>query len=501
MLWIALYFPDLSLEAVNRASLIAQNTQSDAGVLFNALSLVITDGTESRPLLHSVNTVAREAGLRPGMTLASARAMDSTLTALPRQPEKERACLQRIATWLAQFTPSIAIEPEINHAEICIEIASSLKLFGGVQYIAKKIRRGMKTLGYRALLGVAPNALAAQLLARAAQHTPNLRMCEHPDQLRDRIEPLPVTLFHWSEKTLSALQTLGLFRIRDVLLQPRTGLIRRFGETTVSDLDRTFGTLADPRVFFQLPERFSSSIDFLFEIKSTDLLLHPITQLLIEMEGFLRARGAGAMALHVSLKHNREQTTSLDFKARQSIRDAHQWLRLVRERMNSTVLESPVMAVSLSVVVLHEFTEESADLLPAASQSATKIITLMDRLASRLGEKSVYRIAVRDDHRPEQAWRSHTKNHHKKSASDIDTTMRPTWLLREPRSLTTLGECPQYQGALTLLAGPERIDTGWWDGKPVARDYFVARNPCNEVCWVFRDYRQGKRWYLHGFFS
>ena len=59
---------------------------------------------------------------------------------------------------------------------------------------------------------------------------------------------------------------------------------------------------------------------------------------------------------------------------------------------------------------------------------------------------------------------------------------------------------PDYGGRLEMEHLPERIETGWWDGFDVARDYFVARNPAGERLWVFRDRRSGN-WYLHGFFD
>ena len=54
---------------------------------------------------------------------------------------------------------------------------------------------------------------------------------------------------------------------------------------------------------------------------------------------------------------------------------------------------------------------------------------------------------------------------------------------------------------MTLLAGPERIESGWWDGNDVARDYFVARNPAQSLLWIYRERREGGGWYLHGFFA
>ena len=48
--------------------------------------------------------------------------------------------------------------------------------------------------------------------------------------------------------------------------------------------------------------------------------------------------------------------------------------------------------------------------------------------------------------------------------------------------------------------GPERIESGWWDGKGVARDYYIVRQAGGARLWVFQE-RQSKRWYVHGVFA
>ena len=45
----------------------------------------------------------------------------------------------------------------------------------------------------------------------------------------------------------------------------------------------------------------------------------------------------------------------------------------------------------------------------------------------------------------------------------------------------------------------ERIESGWWDGKGVARDYYIAC-PHGARLWVFQE-RRSKRWYVHGVFA
>jgi protein ImuB len=78
---------------------------------------------------------------------------------------------------------------------------------------------------------------------------------------------------------------------------------------------------------------------------------------------------------------------------------------------------------------------------------------------------------------------------------------RPLWLLAEPLALSVEGEVPQYQGPLRFENGPERLETGWWDGEDITRDYFTAVNPKGLHLWVYRNRTRDAGWYLHGIFA
>jgi protein ImuB len=52
-----------------------------------------------------------------------------------------------------------------------------------------------------------------------------------------------------------------------------------------------------------------------------------------------------------------------------------------------------------------------------------------------------------------------------------------------------------------LLGGPERVETAWWDGGDITRDYYVARDLHGVRLWIFRERHSPHRWYLHGVFG
>jgi protein ImuB len=76
----------------------------------------------------------------------------------------------------------------------------------------------------------------------------------------------------------------------------------------------------------------------------------------------------------------------------------------------------------------------------------------------------------------------------------------------EPLPLAERDALPLLEGRpLQLLSGPERIETGWWDGQPVARDYFIAQAQDGSLVWVWRGRlpaAQGDvNWFLQGRFA
>jgi protein ImuB len=48
--------------------------------------------------------------------------------------------------------------------------------------------------------------------------------------------------------------------------------------------------------------------------------------------------------------------------------------------------------------------------------------------------------------------------------------------------------------------GPERVESGWWDGVDVRRDYHVVIGAAGEKLWLYRDCLT-REWYLHGIFG
>ena len=132
----------------------------------------------------------------------------------------------------------------------------------------------------------------------------------------------------------------------------------------------------------------------------------------------------------------------------------------------------------------------------------------LQALMARLGERAVYGLALEPGHRPERQSRSVWPRLDGNASPDPlrpDYRSRPLGLLSPPQPLQA---CTDAQGhilyvlhrgqALQLVTGPERIETGWWDGGDITRDYYIARAVDGALWWVFRECDEARRWYVHG---
>ena len=487
MLWIALHIPELSLQ-------LAQRNSEVEG------PLVIAAGPDNRPTVLLANQMAMDAGITAGMTIASSRALVNDLQIITRTPETELLAIHNVACWASQFTPSVSIKDDEG---VLLEVATTLLMHGGLAQLLGKLRSGCQALGYHTFGGVAPTPLAAWIFAKAKFHGYSVRTCQTVAGIEVRIGDLPIALLDWPHDTISKLAALGILRFTDCLRLPPDGFSKRFSEDRWSDLQRILGQLPDPRLYFVVPETYRATADFGFEINDAMALLFPLRRLLSELEGFLRGRGAGILAYRVILTHaGKLPPTELTVAMANAERKADRLLGLAREHLSRLVLPGNVLALGLVVDRLHPFKEVSGSWLPDPNEQSDSWYQLLDKLSARLGSDNVYRVQAVEDFRPEKAWKAVSANAPWKSYKPKDIGMvRPMLLLPIPRKLLADDGLPLCHGKINLLTGPERIECGWWDGKPAYRDYYVGRNPHGETMWLYQDHRVPGSWHLHGYFS
>jgi protein ImuB len=509
MLWLALCLPALPLQLAERG-------------LGETLPLAIIEGPPQRPVIAFCNLKATAAGILPGQKLAAAQALAHDLIGLERNLERERLALQELACWGYQFSAQVVPFGGETASGLLLETGASCRLFDGHHALDRRIAAELRQLGYSAAFGYAPTPRAARWIGLARLHgRQEQRDAFEPATLENVLASLPIACLEWDAGTVATLQALGLGRLGDLLRLPRTAFARRFGPERLDDLDRALGRSPDPQPPFAPPERFEAALELPADLTETAQLLRPAQRLLRSLEGFLRGRGAGATDLLFHVHHSPRRAvpappTPIRLQLAAPERASDRFGELLVERLARVQLPQPGIALALAVERLLPFVAHSASLLPPAPDAAPASlapdwIRLAETLHARLGSERVFQLLALSDHRPEYAYR------HAAVAIDGDEiaaratppglpARRPLLLLTAPRPLESDREAPRYRGDLTLLAGPERIESGWWElgnarRRSVHRDYFVARNPDGQTLWIYRELAAPRAWYLHGFFA
>jgi protein ImuB len=383
-------------------------------------------------------------------------------------PRLPLGTLEAIAAWACQFTPKVSLEPP---QALLLEVGGSLRLFGGFESLKSKINSGIEAMGFSAALATASTPRAALWLSY---------------EKRKSIEDVSLEAACNGE-TLAFLQSIGIHTVGELMRLPREGLAQRCGQGLLDELDRALGTAPEPRLFFEPPPRFSAKLELPAQVAHAEGLLFAARRLLAQLEGLLSARQAGIRQFTLILI-DAQTESRIEVGLASPARETGRLARLLQERLATLQIVRPVEAIRLEAQNFAELHARTAGMFGDAGAEAEDWARLVERLRARLGHDALCGLATHPDHRPEHAWRrvepGEWDPHEYRQPGP-----RPLWLLQSE---------PLAETSFELLAGPERIESGWWDGDEASRDYFIARLPSGAIGWI---YRESGAWFLHGLFA
>lgn len=462
-----------------------------------------------------------------------------------------------LAWWALRFTPLVA---RVGDA-LVLEVSASERLFGGRNALIRQFLEPNRPLAQMAYAQG-----ATSLIALASLHVHPWHVGQAAPGRVVVPDALPVHTLAAAHAHLPTLARLGVRTWGQLRALPRGGVVRRFGAEVVDALDRAYGQRPELYPWLTLPDVFDAPLELTASVDSAPALLFGARRLLAQLLVWLRARQSGVLALellwtldarrantrHVDAHHQGGQQGTLTLRTAEATQDMTHLQRILGEQLARVTLPAPVLYLRLRSLQTQPLARESHSLLPEDVRKGDSLHQTLERLTARLGAHSVQCATPQADHRPErmqrwQPWqvgiassskafaikkgasgayltRARGLKDQKMSvsgegagagAADVLPTadLYPTWLLPVPQRLVVRQashpsgpprSIPCYHGELTLLAGPQRLETGWLDGEPALRDYFVARSPLVGLVWVYRERleaAEGAAWFLHGLFA
>jgi protein ImuB len=508
MRWIALHLPLLSLEAF--AATLPTGPAQAPLALMDAHHII------------AVNAAAHALGVRVNQKRATALALAPQLLLGQADAARDTLAVMAVAHAALAFTPQVCLQPPGDAAlapdTVLLEVQASLRYFGGLSRLMPRLQAAVTPLGHRVQCASAPTPLGAALLSRVHHRL----HCADAAALLRALEDAPVWLLGPGREHWEALEGMGLRTLGDLQRLPRNGLARRFGESLLGELDRARGQRPDPRVPLALPDRFDSRLELFSRADTTEQLLHGAGVLLARLVAWLAARQACVRGFTLVMHHESRWRsgdgegpetpahTPLAIALAEPSREAAHLQGLLRERLAALALPAPTLELSLSAREIVQAALPNSELFPTAASEREGLTRLIERLQARLGPAQVQRLRPVADHRPERASETlplQLGGPAHAGATPAWALPRPVWLLAPSEPLHGRQGQPLLGGqALQLLSGPERIETGWWDGALAERDYFIAQAADGALVWIYRARlprpdSEGSGWFLQGRFA
>ena len=431
--------------------------------------------------------------------------------------ERQRQeALQRLAGQAHDISATVSY----HDCALVAEVRSSLKYFGGLQAIHQTLHPalseclkellpdsesgnggnggndGSNNYGYAA----APTVTGCLLLARAGHNAAVYRQ----ENLRSALGHLPYEVLRLNGEQNRRLYNMGVRQLKDLWRLPMDGLRKRFGSELPNLLNKALGKTPEPTRNYLPPPAFETSIDLPYGIEDLERLLPVADEMLAQLNDFLRRRDLVTDLLRFKLLHENRQATTVRLGLRQASRSREHLLLLLQTHFASLSIPAPVSGIRLDVLQFDAHAPESESLPGQQAQhSSSNLDLFMEQLHARLGVQPVRTLAAVAEHCPEYACRfdEYDARAQQTRQQAVAEQPRPVWLLPEPQALTLRNNRLYYRKAISLISGPERIETRWWSGQDVRRDYYVAREASGSRLWIFRE-RTGQRgWYLHGLFA
>ena len=509
------------------------------------MPLVLLRTIANRQLVVACCAKAAQAGIRPEMTMAQARALCAQVEGIDWRPDLDQKACEALARYLNRFTPTVALETrDIADSEsqisnlrfqIFLDLTGCEHLFGGLSNMVHRIGQSLHKLRIPSILGVAntPAAAYAMTCVPLASTGPlqRVRMIIPDDLAQPPVDSLPLHALRLPDEILQTLHHLGLETIGQLRKLSRESLPSRFGPILLRRLDQLDGRLPEPLVSLAWTTPMVVRFDFDGSVADPQALELTCRDLLEKLLLELDRKGKGIRELRITLERvdaPAEQFTISASRPSRNLRSLMGLYRCAFDQLGISSLKSPISKRNYSRNYDVGFTAMVLE-VTRSQTLAHQQVTLgdsdrmqyddawqntLDLIRTRLGEASIAQVQLEHSYLPEKAFKRTAASTPEKEAFDAELSGSRPLVLQSPPIELRVMVAPShdadgaplsfnFQGTLHTVKyafGPERIAGQWWEGHNKTRDYFDVADEAGRRYWMFRVQETGK-WFLHGRFE
>ena len=475
-----------------------------------ARPLVVFAPVAGKDRVVACSRAARRRGVGVGMLLADSESLWPKAGAVrfePADPLADRQKLRELAAIGQQFSPTVAIDPGESPDGLFLDATGCGFGPEGEAGFAGEVVSAVGERGYWAVAATADTVGAAWAVARhgtgrrlfAADARARVLIVQPGDQA-EALRPLPVEALRLAPRIAEVLHELNVVRVDQLLALPRDQLPSRFGTELLTGIDRALGVLPEGLTPERTVEPLEARWSFEPPVDDSRVLMAVIEELLGKLLKEVHGQNVGFQKLLWWLRVDGHNQVCVPVELLRPTASPRDLLELIRLQMERVRVPGEVSDVTVRATAIAPLVYRQVDLFGGRVGSTRDgdVSGLIERLSSRLGNGAVLRPRLVADAQPELAyeydpWLVAAKEKPRATHGPMRLTW-PSCLKDRPEPVrvmsATLGGPPAWlswedrEYAVERTWGPERIETGWWRGEDVRRDYYVVETSLGQHAWA-----------------
>jgi protein ImuB len=505
----------------------------------------------------AADPIARQMGIVPGMSVSEASALVPSVRVLEYDAQEDLQAIVELAEEAWQFSPLVGLESlddqlwagrSLHQPQaLFIDATGLTDYFGGEATLLSLINQWLIEKKYIGITAIARSVGAAWAIANYAYRQQatvrllsmrTLSSAEAPTVVTPisiDLKHLPIEALRLDMKTAHSLHQLGVRSVEALSRLPRAGVANRLGERLLNRLDALLEGRAEP--IRCLKEKVAYSVEQTLEIPThhRETIEELLRRLTLELCDQLQHHGHGVIRLVCCLRVEQAPAVMVSLGLFRATADREHLFPLllgaVLQKYSAGSKQSNhrknITAITLNAMLTEPLVWKQTDLFECeANRHRETLARFVDSLSGRLGRRQVIAAQLQRHPQPELVcqWRPLTGQRTdglKQStqrklprASSVepschDPLRRPLQLWQPPIPLEV--KAPQddrlpshffFDGQthrIVQSCGPERIESGWWQGASQRRDYYRIETDRGAWLWIYRDLKV-RTWFLHGVF-
>jgi protein ImuB len=517
-------------------------------------AVVVCEGNGSAARVAGASRPARKSGVRTGMTLAQARGILPSLIARGRDVSCEASAHEALVETATGLSPRVETgAPDIVFADI----SGMERLFDGdtgERDMGQAAIVGAESLDLPVRVGIAGNKLAARIAARMPDSP---KVVVAGDEMRF-LAPLPLDHLHLERRLMDTLRRWGVRTLGDFARLPADRTASRLGPAGASAHRAARGIDSSPLAPHHPPPTFHEGMELEWPVVTVDPLLYALRQSLERTRKRLEREDLACALLELELGLEPEGAEHRRIRLPAPTRDIDALLALTRLELESKPPRAPVVSFT-SITHPDRPRRGQLTLFGAPEIHPDRLAGTLAHLAARIGPERVGSPRAVDGHLPERyqtepfdpppapklrqpprggrgllavrvlrppvSLEVITEEGPDAGCSMLDARYHPpapegprvadpsiensklktqnSKLLASMRIISVASEpgaTPRVQGLVRVAAGPWTLEDGWWNDKPVERDYWDVELSGGGLYRIYRDRKSGE-WYADGMYD